>query len=306
MKTLTLGRLNRLALLLLAIGVLATHAATRAGASELDSIEYWIGQGANEAALAIDWDGASAADTALVWGYRWDGDAAGEQLLRDVVAADSRLFARVGSVGGLGVAVYGLGYDANNDAEFAIDQPGVTFGPDGLAVTDADDGGLAVDPADRYREGWFEGFWHYGVGVDAAGAIAWQTSQTGLATRSLAAGEWHSLAFAVTADYTEFAQNLQPAEPPTPALPGDFNGDNRVDAADFTVWRDNAAPIEDYLAWKQSFGVTADAALTGDARTSDASTAAPEPSLLGGLIAATSVLACASDRRVSRQPPIRS
>ncbi len=38
---------------------------------------------------------------------------------------------------------------------------------------------------------------------------------------------------------------------------GDFNGDNLVDAADYTVWRDNLGTLydaADYLAWRDNFG----------------------------------------------------
>ncbi|MEN1679492.1 MAG: hypothetical protein AAGJ46_07845 [Planctomycetota bacterium] len=264
-------------------------------ASGFASIEYWVGQGSNEAALAIDWDGDSTSDTALVWGYRWDGDALGEQMLRDIVAADSRLFARVGSIGSFGLAVFGLGYDDNDDGQFAIDQPGVFFGPDGLAVTGPDDGGEAIDSADRYREGWFEYYWHYGSGSESNGVIAWQTSQTGLATSVLVDGQWNSLAFAsaIPASFTEFAENLLPAQPPTVALPGDLNSDGRVDAADYTAWRDGAAPIADYLLWKQHFGQS-----SAGAAASHAESVVPEPH-------AACVLLLAAFAVRARRPPQR-
>jgi hypothetical protein len=57
--------------------------------------------------------------------------------------------------------------------------------------------------------------------------------------------------------------------PAPPGLPGDFNGDMQVDAADYTVWRNSLAsgtPLlnetaslgtvdhDDYAAWKANFG----------------------------------------------------
>jgi hypothetical protein len=33
-------------------------------------ILYWVGEGSNEVILAVNW-----VDTALAWGYRWNGDA---------------------------------------------------------------------------------------------------------------------------------------------------------------------------------------------------------------------------------------
>jgi hypothetical protein len=62
-------------------------------------------------------------------------------------------------------------------------------------------------------------------------------------------------------------------------LPGDFNGDNKVDALDYVVWRnnlngaesvlggngDNSGTVDtgDYLLWKLHFGDVAPGALTG-------------------------------------------
>jgi len=42
-----------------------------------DDIQFWVGEGANRAALAVDWSYASTEPPALVWGYRWDGMADG-------------------------------------------------------------------------------------------------------------------------------------------------------------------------------------------------------------------------------------
>ena len=78
--------------------------------------------------------------------------------------------------------------------------------------------------------------------------------------------------------------------------PGDYNGDGKVDAADYTVWRDHLGSASslpfndatpgvdqgDYTVWKQNYGAGSG---------SGAASAAPEPSgltllALGGLLAA--------------------
>ncbi len=73
------------------------------------------------------------------------------------------------------------------------------------------------------------------------------------------------------------------------AIPGDFNGDDRVDAADYTVWRDNlgggettlamgsgsgnaTVDADDYALWRSHFGSTSSASV---ATSPDA---VPEPS----------------------------
>lgn len=66
-----------------------------------------------------------------------------------------------------------------------------------------------------------------------------------------------------------------------PAIDGDFNFDGNVDAADYTVWRDDAGATlsgDDYVAWTNHYG-TASAV---------AATTVPEPStfVLGAMIGA--------------------
>ena len=54
-----------------------------------DEIKYWIGEGENEVVVAISW--CSNTETALAWGYRFNGEATVFQALSDIAAADSRL-----------------------------------------------------------------------------------------------------------------------------------------------------------------------------------------------------------------------
>ena len=53
-----------------------------------EDIEYWIGEGENEAILIVQW---CDPEIALAWGYRFDGEATVENMLDDIVAEDSRL-----------------------------------------------------------------------------------------------------------------------------------------------------------------------------------------------------------------------
>ena len=52
-------------------------------------IQYWIGEGENQVVVALSW--CSNTETALAWGYRFDGEATVFQALTDMAAADSRL-----------------------------------------------------------------------------------------------------------------------------------------------------------------------------------------------------------------------
>ena len=57
---------------------------------DFNDILFWVGAGSNEAVLAVNW-----ADTALAWGYRWNGTATVADMMADIAAADPR-FSYVG------------------------------------------------------------------------------------------------------------------------------------------------------------------------------------------------------------------
>ncbi len=65
-------------------------------------------------------------------------------------------------------------------------------------------------------------------------------------------------------------------------LPGDFNFDGSVDAADYVVWRKNGGTPAEYQTWLANFGQTA--AGSGSAGPVDAPSAVPEPASLALLL----------------------
>jgi len=94
-----------------------------------------------------------------------------------------------------------------------------------------------------------------------------------------------------------------------PGLPGDFNGDGNVNAADYTTWRDNLGGTHnlngngdetggsgglvdqaDYNLWKANFGNSGAGGSLG-------SSAVPEPSMLALLATAVMGLVCTSRRK---------
>ncbi|MEM9186064.1 MAG: hypothetical protein AAGB00_06150, partial [Planctomycetota bacterium] len=79
----------------------------------------------------------------------------------------------------------------------------------------------------------------------------------------------------------------QVAAAPQATLPGDYNGDNIVNAADYTIWRDSVGAgnvIGSYTEWRENFGET----LSGNA-TLGGNTTAPEPAAIGLLAAAATL-----------------
>ena len=186
------------------IGSLTTQAAIVV--NDFDDIQLWTGNGANQAALVVDWaDGRSP----LVWGYRFD-TASGQDMIRDVVSADSRLFAKVQDFGGtLGWFVHGLGYDRDADG-FQV--AGTNFGANGLLVgnTIAVNGVPAGDIDDSYFEtdSAFNSFVYWnGAGNDYPGAAGWGVANSGPSSRGLANNAWDGFQF----NTLGFANALPPA-----------------------------------------------------------------------------------------------
>jgi hypothetical protein len=186
------------------VGGLLASAAVGATVT-FEDIAYWVGEGANEAALVIDFDGGPAPQS-LVWGYRWDGTATGEDLFKSVVTADPNLYAKVSAQGDFGVSLYGIGYDQDRDG-FALGD-GTAF-EDGLAITDPSDGVTAVDADDSYVEGWLSaGFWGHWTRDDD---LTW-ASGLGMSARTLTDGDWDGYRWAP-------GYNSEPPREPVPAVP---------------------------------------------------------------------------------------
>ena len=57
-------------------------------------IRYWVGTGASQAVLAVNW-----ADTALAWGYRFDGEKSVSDMLNAIAADDPRFSIEMGAYG---------------------------------------------------------------------------------------------------------------------------------------------------------------------------------------------------------------
>jgi T5SS/PEP-CTERM-associated repeat protein len=74
-----------------------------------------------------------------------------------------------------------------------------------------------------------------------------------------------------------------------PGLPGDFNNDGTVNAADYVVWRKNPGGIytqADFNIWRANFSNTAGSGATGGAPSGSSAPAVPEPASLGLLFVA--------------------
>ena len=119
-------------------------------------------------------------------------------------------------------------------------------------------------------------------------------------------GQWRVLTKEATGSETgvisgamgDFAPVLKFDDGVVEGLPGDYNGDDVVDAADYTLWRDNlGSPTslpnddtvgvdqDDYIRWKTNFGMTAGVGSLGQSPV-------PEPATFGLALLAAATLIC--------------
>lgn len=71
------------------VALLSAHLAT-AAIGNFGDIETWVGTGTNQAGLTIDFHDGDTRES-FTWGYQWDGQASGAQMIMDVASADPNL-----------------------------------------------------------------------------------------------------------------------------------------------------------------------------------------------------------------------
>ncbi|MCE9356133.1 Ig-like domain-containing protein [Parabacteroides distasonis] len=93
----------------------------RADASfSFDDIQFWVGSGSKRAALVIEWHDGNRPD-AMVWGYRWDGEATGHDMIVAIAKADPKLLLLTQYTGWMGYTIDGIGYGDNLDVRYDLD-----------------------------------------------------------------------------------------------------------------------------------------------------------------------------------------
>lgn len=156
-------------------------------------IQYWVGEGENQAALVIQWNDEKNPD-ALVWGYKWTGNATGEDMIRAILKADPRMYSLFHGASQYGSALAGFGYDLNGKNTISLIKSGNTTYPlypvDGIVTTevyDFDDY-KSSDADDHWQSGWYQGYWSYWVRNSVGESFNY--SMTGMAGRALVNGSW--------------------------------------------------------------------------------------------------------------------
>ena len=182
-----------------------------------DMIKNWTGKGENKAALVIQWN-YDDEPAALVFGYRWTGQATGADVLKAVVKNNPRLYALMQYTNvssptdpNGGYTINGIGWDVDDDGDIALVDTGngnqVYESEDGFfehprgykpgqgGSSDYDyDNWKARDTDDMWWAGWYTGYWSYWVKDNATDNFSY--SSWGASGRVLENGSWDGWNFA--------------------------------------------------------------------------------------------------------------
>ncbi|GGG62859.1 DUF5074 domain-containing protein [Epilithonimonas arachidiradicis] len=160
----------------------------------MNDIVYWVGTGSNKAAFVVQWNDSKNPD-ALVWGFKWDGSASGEDMLKAIAKTDKRFFSLLYQGTQYGTAIGGLGFDLDGNDTNALYKNGNTTYPlypvDGVVnITAYDfDYYTAKDTNDHWQSGWMsKGYWSYWVKDPTDSDFGY--SGLGASSRQLENGSW--------------------------------------------------------------------------------------------------------------------
>lgn len=190
--------------------------AKSANASTFADIQFWVGSGANQAAFVVQWNDGKTAD-ALVWGFKWNGTATGEDMVKAIAKADPRFFALLRQGTQYGSAIGGLGFDLNGTGTNGLYKDGDNKYPyypfDGLINTSEYDfdSYTGIDPNDHWQSGWMVGYWSYWVKDPTD--VDYNYSGVGASTRELQNGSWDVWNFNPNMESFDIATTFTPVAP---------------------------------------------------------------------------------------------
>ena len=163
-------------------------------------IQNWTGEGNNRAAVTIQFND-NRETNAMTFGYRFDGNTNGAEMLKAIVENNPRLYALMPRTYTAGL--YGLGWDANDNQYFGLDLNGTeqTFTKHIVYDSNNSDNMMSIDPDDLWQTGWMtNGFWAYFTKDKAADE--YEMSMVGYGERTVKNGSWDAWYF--DADYSTF------------------------------------------------------------------------------------------------------
>jgi len=89
---------------------ISAHKQAKAGDATFtfDDVKYWVGEGANKAAIVVQWNDDKTPD-AMVWGYRFDGEKYGVDMILEIAKVDPRFYVLAYEGTQYGTAIGGFG-----------------------------------------------------------------------------------------------------------------------------------------------------------------------------------------------------
>ena len=192
-----------------------------------NDIQYWVGEGSKKAALVVQWNDGKNPVT-LVWGYKFDGNKTGADMVIAISAEDGRFYhlARTGTQFGTGFG--GFGFDADGAGTIALIKGGDTSNPlypvNGQVTTSTYnfDDYKALDPNDRWESGWNTGYWGY-YGKDGA-SVDYDYSGQGPSERPLENNSWDAWTYQANFDSYPLAETFTAVTPYVQPSTGFSNG----------------------------------------------------------------------------------
>lgn len=188
-----------------------------------DDITFWVGEGENEAALVLQWND-DREPGAIVWGYRFDGNSNGYEMIKAIAAADNRLYFAA-SNSSYGYTIGGIGFDIDEDGDVALLDGDIRVEVvNGFAENGNFDNLKAADPDDLWFSGWMTGYWSYYAGENET-IPPTDYSGFGASSRPLTDGSVDGWYFSDMSGSGEMAwKKIIPASTPTsaPQLPAEF------------------------------------------------------------------------------------
>ena len=186
------------------------------GSFTMDMIQSWTGEGSKRAAMVIQWND-DAEESALVFGFRWDGDATGADMFRAIVSANPQLYGLIQYTNvssptdpNGGYTIDGIGWDIDIEGNIALtdrfgkwyeSEGGLFIHPRGYVPGESSsidydyDDWVSRDKYDRWGAGWYKSYWSYWVKSDQSSNFAY--SGLGASGRVLTDGCWDGWNFNV-------------------------------------------------------------------------------------------------------------
>ena len=218
-----------------------------------DSIDFWVGDGENRAAIVLTWhDTNKTVPDNMVWGYRWSADVdtiSGLVVFQEVMKADPRLIGLIQYTGSMGYTINGIGYGnggrstvgvyfdyegskghgnsypdnavtlasnaiTNGNNTGIIDHPFNANTMGGRPVYDYDYWMAPAASSTHWFAGWYQGYWSYFVRDSYDTNFSY--SGYGASSRKVQNGTWDAWSwnsFMGTTSGTEPGDNLVAATP---------------------------------------------------------------------------------------------